>query len=444
MSVPVQMPKMGNSVEECLIVEWKVAEGAAVKEGDALCSIETDKASFEVPSPAAGTVLKLFRGAGELVKVLTNIAAIGNAGEDASSLAPEGGTSAAPAAPAAPATPATPAAPVAAAPAAPAPASGDLRVSPRARHLAAHLGVDAAAVPGSGPQGRVTSRDVQAAADSGLRLTPLAREVAGATGKIAGAGAGVGGRVRASDLVAPGARREKSAPAEEKPPVEIPYKGIRKLIGDRMLQSLQRHAQLTLNASADATALLAHRKTLKDLGPHLGLPNITLNDLVCYVVAQTLPKFPALNAWFDGQKVTQFTQAHLALAVDTERGLMVPVVRDAHRLDLAGLAGALADLAKQCKAGSINPDLLQGGTFTITNLGALGIESFTPVLNTPQVAILGICSIADRAVADGQGGLRLQPTLGLSLTIDHQVVDGAPAAKFLKAVAEGVASFQLA
>jgi pyruvate dehydrogenase E2 component (dihydrolipoamide acetyltransferase) len=211
------------------------------------------------------------------------------------------------------------------------------------------------------------------------------------------------------------------------------------------MQSLNNHAQLTLNASADATAIMAFRKKLKAQAEELGLPNITLSDMVCFVVAKTLTRFPELNGIFQKEsgKFLKYQQVHLALAVDTARGLMVPVLRNADCLSLSGLCTHFADLAGQCKGGSIDPDLLQGGTFTISNLGALGIESFTPVLNTPQVAILGICSIQQKAVPASDGGVKWQPTMGLSLTIDHQVVDGAPAARFLKAVADGIANFEL-
>lgn len=319
--------------------------------------------------------------------------------------------------------------------------------APRARNLAEKLGVDANQVPGTGAKGRVTSQDVQAAADKGLAMTPAAAQAAAATGQVAGTGTGLGGRVRVQDLTQP-----KAAPAaapvvipDDTPPTEIPYTGIRKLIGDRMMESLTQHAQLTLNSSADASAILAFRKKVKVSAEALGLPNITLNDMICYVVAKTLKRFPELNGLFDkpGAMFRQYHQVHLGIAVDTPRGLMVPNVMNAHALTLSGMSQELASLAEQCRSGSIDPDLLQGGTFTITNLGALGIESFTPVLNTPQVAILGICSIDQKAVPAEDGGVKWQPTIGLSLTIDHQVVDGAPASRFLKTVADGITNFDL-
>lgn len=451
MATPVQMPKQGNSVEECLLVEWCVEENATVSEGDILCNIETDKASFEVPAPASGTVLTQFFGAGELVPVLTNITVIGDPGEETAEFKPDvegGGPASGPGEGAAP-TPAPAAAPAPAGPAGPAAAAAsvDAPASPRARKLAASTGINLATVPGTGPNGRITSRDVQAAADARGPMTPAARAAALATGQVAGAGTGVGGHVRVQDLQA--APAVGAAPAAAvaadltTPPTEVPYRGIRKIIGDRMLSSLMNHAQMTMNLSADATSLMAHRKTFKATGQALGLPNITIGDMVAYVVTQVLAKTPELNAIFERSSETllQYHQVHLAVAVDTPRGLMVPVIANAHALNLAQLSMQIADYAGQCRQGAINPDLLQGGTFTITNLGALGIQSFTPVLNSPQVAILGVCGIEQKPVPDSKGGYRFQPTMGLSLTIDHQVVDGAPAARFLKAVAAGIADF---
>lgn len=447
MATPVQMPKQGNTVEECLINAWHVQEGATVSEGDVLCEIETDKATFEVESPAAGTVLKLFFAEGDLVPVLTNIAVLGDAGEDASEFAPDGAADSAPKAEEAPAPQEKAESAAAPAPSSPAQATGELRISPRARNLSVKLGVDPQAVAGTGPHGRIVSADIQAAADSGLRMTPAARAAAAGSGLAAGAGTGIGGRVRTGDLVAPGAAAPQASAAmpDIGTPVEIPYRGIRKLIGDRMRNSLLQHAQLTMNAQADAGPILAFRKKVKAQGEALGLPNITINDIVAAVLTRTLLRFPELNAIFDfdNEKVIQYPWVHLAVAVDTERGLMVPVVRNAQALSLAALSKTIADYATQCRSGSIDPDLLQGGTITITNLGPTGVTSFTPVLNSPQVAILGVTSITRTAVPDGSGGVAFKSTLGLSLTIDHQVVDGSPAARFLQALVQGLENFDL-
>ena len=440
MAVSVQMPKQGNTVEECLVVEWKVKEGDKVKVGDALCSIETDKASFDVPSTAEGVVLKLLAKQGDLVPVLADIALVGEPGETAATAAPEAAPAPVASSSAEPVQPPVPAVPAAPAPAAMTAAGSGQPVSPRARKLAEKLGVDAAGMAGSGPGGRITSRDVQKLVDGGLapRATPLAREAMAATGMAIGEATGIGGRARARDLVAIGS--EKAPPASETAPEIVPFKGIRKLIADRMIQSLMGHAQLTLNSSADASELMALRLAVKEGAEAHGLPKITLNDMVCWVVARTLPLFPEINAVFDRQAaaIVRHSRTHLGIAVDTPRGLMVPVVADAHRLSLAELSLAITKYAEDCRKGTIRPDLLSGGTFTVTNLGALGVESFTPILNSPQVAILGVCAIVDTPARTPDGGFRLQPRLGLSLTIDHQIVDGAPGARFLQAVAKGI------
>ncbi len=448
MAVSVQMPKQGNTVEECLLVEWKVREGDTVAEGDVLCAIETDKASFDVPSTAGGVVLKLLANAGDLVPVLTDIVVLGEAGESAGAAAPAAAPAKQESAPAAPAAKEAPApAPAAAAPAAPAPAAGGWKpVSPRARALAGKMGVDASALAGTGIDGRVTSLDVRAAVDSGaaVKLSPLAKEAAASTGQTAGVGTGVGGLGLLGDLGKGAPARRAAMPAEEQAPTVVPYKGIRKLIGDRMLQSLTEHAQLTHNTSADATGLMALRKIYKDSAEAAGLPKISINDLICWVVVQTLQEFPDVNSVFDKKAgvITQHHGVNLAFAVDTPRGLMVPVIHNAHRMGLADLSRGMVDYAGQCRKGSINPDLLAGGTFTVSNLGAFGIESFTPIINGDQVAILGVCGIKDAAARGPNGSVVLQPRLHLSLTYDHQAVDGAPASRFLQAVAKGIENIQ--
>ncbi len=456
MATPVIMPRQGQSVESCILVEWLVSEGDTVSEGQSLANIETDKAVFEVESPAAGTVLALFFPEGEDIPVLTNIAAIGDAGEDASGLAPDGSAPAAPAAAAAPeaasapaeAKPAepAPAAPVAA-PAAPAaaPATGTSPASPRARNRAAEVGIDAGSLPGTGPQGRVIERDVQAAAAAGPALSPAA-VAAMAGGGLAppAAGSGPGGRVLTSDLQPAGsAPAAPAAPAVLTEVETVPVSGIRKIIAERMHQSLSTTAQLTLTTTFDASALQAYRAQVKDQGEKLGLPNITLNDMIAFATAQVLRRHPELNAHFLGDRILRYPNVNLGIAMDTPRGLMVPVLANADRLSLRGVSEALKPLIDSAKAGTVNPDLLQGGTFTITNMGMLGIESFTPVLNAPEVAILGV------------GGLSLQPVrrkgeivyidaMHLSLTIDHQATDGAPGARFLQDLAATLENFSLA
>jgi pyruvate dehydrogenase E2 component (dihydrolipoamide acetyltransferase) len=222
----------------------------------------------------------------------------------------------------------------------------------------------------------------------------------------------------------------------------IPVRGVRKVIAERMLQSLQTTAQLSLNAAADARALQALRARFKASPEAMGLRGVTLNDLLLWAVARTLPAHPALNALFVGGEIHQHRHVQLGIAVDTPRGLMVPVVRQAEQLTLRQLSVEAKRLASACLESKITPDELVGGTFTVTNLGALGIESFTPVLNAPQVAILGVASIQLRPV-EADGGVQFVPHIGLSLTINHQVIDGAPAARFLQALSQAIGSIDL-
>jgi pyruvate dehydrogenase E2 component (dihydrolipoamide acetyltransferase) len=437
------MPRQGQSVESCIIIEWKVNEGDVVTEGQALCEVETDKATFEVEATASGTVLGIFYPAEADVEVLKVIAAIGDPGEDISAMRPADEAAPAPAAPAAveekvEAAPAPVAAPVAAT----APASSATGVSPRAKNLAAKKGVDPTTLAGTGPNGRVIERDVAAA----QAITPAAAAKAAAEGlPLPSEGTGMGGRITAADLmgVAPEAVAEAVAsmdfPGTAK---EIPVKGVRKVVAGRMMASLQNTAQLTLNTSADARSVLGYRAKCKAAPEETGVAGITINDVVLYATVKTLGEFPELNAHMLGNKIVEFGNVHLGLAVDTPRGLMVPVIRYANLMSLKQLSAEAKRLAKACIDGTVDPDALTGGTFTVTNLGAMGIESFTPVLNAPEVGILGVCAIQPKPVMKGSEA-EFVPHMGLSLTFDHAAADGAPAARFLVSLRIKLAAFEL-
>lgn len=445
MAAPVVMPKLGNTVESAIILRWKKQVGDAVAENEALCEIETDKATMEVESPIAGTLLAIWFSEGDDVPVMTNIAAIGAAGEDAGSLRPASASSAAPA----DATPPPIPVPAPITPAArPVPAvSHNGGISPRAKNLAANKKLDIAGLPGSGPQGRVIERDVRAALSDRARVTPLAKGML-ASGEFVAPeqGTGSAGRITSRDLLptasAPMPGGSATIAAEDDVLQVIPLKGTRKVISQRMLASMQTTAQLTMNTSADARALLDYRKRLKTSPDALGLHDVTINDLVMYVAARTLLQFPDLNAHFADEAITQYRRVHLGFAVDTARGLIVPVIRNASGLSLKQQASEARRLAAACQNGTITPDELNGGTFTITNLGNLGIESFTPILNPPQVAILGVGSVNLKPV-EAEGDIVFIPHMALSLTINHQVVDGAPGARFLQGLTKNLANLDL-
>ena len=211
-----------------------------------------------------------------------------------------------------------------------------------------------------------------------------------------------------------------------------PLKGVRKVVAKRMMESLTSTAQLTLNTTANAAGILAMRKKVKNADGSLGLNKITLNDLVCFAVSRTLPKYPVFNAHLEDGVLTQFEQVHLGFACDTPRGLLVPVIRSAQALGLKAFSDEAKRLAGGAIDGSLSPDFLSGGTFTVSNIGSFGIETFTPVINLPQTAILGVGAITPRPVVAADGSIGVEQRLNLSLTIDHQVIDGADGARFLR------------
>ena len=308
---------------------------------------------------------------------------------------------------------------------------------------------------GTGPGGRIIERDVKAVLETRPSLTAAAKAVG--AGSVPNAGSGIGGRITAADRASFG--RQPQFPAlhssfdSEGAITETPIKGIRKIISDRMIKSLAESAQFTLNASAPVSRFMDLRSRMKaseSLYGETGLSKITVNDLILFAVSRVVPRFLYMNAHKIGDTIKTFERVHLGYAVDTPKGLLVPVIHNANLLSLAQISAEAKRLAVACQNGSAKPDELSGSTFTVTNLGSLGITSFTPVLNVPEVAILGVCNIEMKPVAlsaaeanENNGGVRFQPHIGFSLTINHQVVDGAPAARFLKALCEAVADIDL-
>ena len=448
MATVVIMPKQGQSVESCILTEMKKKKGDTVAVGDILFSYETDKASFEEESQVAGTVLDVFFSDGDEIPVLVNVMVIGNEGESTAEFNPNGGGSDAAASAAAP-TPAVEAAPVAAAPAqeaapaavaAAAPAQqiassaqGGAKspVSPRARALAEKNAIQAETLAGTGPNGRVIERDVKAAIDAAPKTTPLAKAVIKETGApLPEAGSGLAGMAKGADV---GVKNPVySSDSEIKP-----LTNMRKIIAKAMHASLQNSAQLTHHLGADARNIMALRKKVKKAMQDGYKTDITINDFVCFAVVKALKKFPQVNSHFLGDSMRLFSKVHLGLAVDTERGLMVPTVRNADDLSIQGLSNQLKEVANACKNGGIAPDLLspEAASFTVSNLGNYGVEVFTPVINLPQAAILGVNTIVPRPKDLGGGVYGFVPYMGLSLTYDHRALDGGEATRFLKQIA---------
>lgn len=460
------MPKQGQSVESCIVTEFKKKVGDKVAVGDVLFSYETDKASFDEDAKVEGTVLACFFNDNDEIPCLTNVMVIGEPGESFSEYAPSGaGASAASGAePTSPATesPSSVAEPVArqgspaievtaaATPGASAsPATGTVAanapVSPRARKLAAEKGVDTAQVAGTGPHGRIIERDVIAAQNS--PKSGLAKAMMADGGLQAPVtGSGIGGMVKGSDLKVWKPTHTGNLAGEGEEFKVEKMSNMRKLIAKSMYNSLQNTAQLTHMLGADARRVQALRKKAKKALEEGRIDaNITINDFVCYAVIKALKKFPKVNSHCLGDAMRIFNVVNLGCAVDTERGLMVPCVKHAEDLNIIGLSKALKKVAEDCKKGSVNPDLLsaEGASFTVSNLGGFGVEWFTPVINVPQSAILGVGTIVPRPKDLGAGVYAFVPYLGLSLTYDHRALDGGEATRFLKQVAVEIENLEV-
>jgi pyruvate dehydrogenase E2 component (dihydrolipoamide acetyltransferase) len=419
MAIAVEVPKLGNTVEECLIAKWRKRKGERVSAGEVVVEIETDKAIFEVAAPADGTVLETFFDEGALVPVFTNLFVLGEPGESPDAFRPQG--AAQPAAEAAPeAVPAAgPAAPTAERVAErPVPDGPAGAFSPRARRFAEEHGFHTAAVAGSGPGGRVLEEDLRKLYHSGQRVSSLAQKQMQEGMVAGGEGSGTGGMVLSGDLVPPATR----------------VSGIREKIARRMRESLAGTAQYTLTSSANAGGLLLVRAKVK---ASKRVADININDLVTFCTIQALLEIPDLNVEFIDGRIVWHAEVNIGFACDTPRGLMVPVIRNAHTLTAGELSLKMKELSVQAVKGAISPDDLSGATFTLSNLGSFGIESFTPLLNPPQVAILGVNTIQLKPVRR-EGRIEFIDSIGLSLTLDHQIIDGAPGARFLKVVREKI------
>ncbi len=437
MATVVIMPRQGQSVESCVITAFNKKVGDTVAEGDILFSYETDKSSFDEPSPAAGKILAIFREEGDDVPCLENVLVIGNDGEDISQFAPKAEEAVVAEEKKEEAPAAKVEAPSDVAPVATSTTQGSLSISPRARLLAEKTNADLLKAVPTGPNGRIIERDVQRLVDMGLTVSGAAK--AGYTSPVEGSG--INGKVMLGDLNAP------AAPiAAEAVPVaayeDVKLSNVRKVIAKSMHASLSNMAQLTLNTSFDATKLMNLRASLKSGAEKMGLANITLNDMVLFAVSRTLLSHKDLNAHYLDDVIRYFSNVNLGIAVDTNRGLLVPTVFAAEKLSLNQLSANAKAVITEAQSGTINPDKLQGATFTVTNLGSLGIESFTPVINPPQTGILGVDTITKR-IKEVNGTDVTYPAMGLSLTFDHRALDGAPAAKFLKELCFNLENFDI-
>ena len=457
MATTVILPKQGQSVETCIITEWFKKKGDKVAIGDILFSYETDKASFEEESRAEGILLDIFYENGDEVPVLAQVAVIGEPGEaverplvfgtDTShEAAPEQATSTGPETVAEGMDEVSMKEPSTQGP------NGKTRISPRARRLAGDKGISIDGITGSGPNGRIIVRDIEAIMDGGI---PPAESLAAAEEPPVAVPDAEPPIKDEAPVAVTSAREEAPAPFPPDPakPAPIfssteeaevrPLTNIRKLIARAMHASLQNSAQLTHHLSADARKILSLRDKVKKLKAEGYEYNITLNDMVSYALIRALKKHPDANVHFLGDSIRYFRKVHLGMAVDTERGLMVPALRNADDLSLPGLSAQLSQLATACRGGNVDPDLLQpeAATFTISNLGAYGVEMFTPVINLPQAGILGVNTIIQRPAQLEGGAFGFVPYMGLSLTYDHRALDGGPATLLLAEVKNEIETF---
>jgi len=412
MATAVIMPKQGQSVETCIVTKWFKKKGESVSVGDILFSYETDKAAFDLESPAEGILLDVFFGEGAEVPVLVNVAVIGKSGEATGSFNPDQSTlSASTASTALEAIEAINAVKAIEAKGLNKGLStpdGKLRISPRARRLAGDKKLNYNNLQGSGPNGRIITSDIEKVLSGAAIIT-------------------------------------KSVHTTGVEYTEQPLSNVRKLIAKAMHASLQNSAQITHHMSADVRHLLEARQKIKsELSSGTTKQDITLNDMVCWCVIRALEKFPEVNSHFLDDRIKIFHKVHLGIAVDTPRGLMVPSIKNASDMDLVKLSKELKSVVEACRKGSINPELIQStaATFTVSNLGSYGVEMFTPVINLPQAGIIGVCTIINRPANMGNNIFGFVPYIGLSLTYDHRAIDGGPATMFLKEIKEQIENFK--
>ncbi len=448
-SVPHQVlvPPLSQTTDTVTLATWYKDEGEEVEEGEPLFAIETDKATLDIEAQASGILREVSVPEGQEVKVLSAVATIVGAGEEAAvEKASRQEEAQVPSAADAVSVSEDHPSPVVRRTA---PTLERLFISPRARRLADAEEVRWEELSGTGPEGAVVERDVRAYLKRQARrtITPLAERIAEEAGldwrQLEGSGpssrvtkqdveAAIEARARSAlTLQRPGISLARAAPRPYNEPLaESPLEGVRAIIAERMAQSASETARVTLTADVDASALVVLREHLSRDGF-----SVSYNALFLYILGRALREYPALNASVQGRMLRQWKRIHVGLAVDTDRGLLVPVLRDVDQKRLQDLSQETEDLIVRARTNKLRPDELTSGTFTLTNLGMYGIDAFTPIINLPETAILGVGRIKARPVAE-EGAVCVRPVAWLSLTFDHRVVDGAPAARFMQRVVQ--------
>ena len=401
MAYEILMPQLGLTMEEGTVSSWLKHEGDAVKAGEAILEITTDKLTNEVTSEHDGVLLKIVAQEGEDIPVKGLLGYIGEAGEQVGGAAAPAAVSVEAAAPAA----------VSAAVIAPAAVSaggGRIRISPFARKLATNMDVDYSALTGSGPSGRIVAKDIYVAAEARKSAPAAAPATAPATAPAAPAAKKSGLELMEGDTIAK-------------------LSGMRKVVAERMLQSHTEIPPVTQNTKVDVTVLMKFRKSLIETAGK----KFSVNDLILKATAKVLRAHPEVLVSYDNGQVIQRAHVNLGMAVALDAGLIVPVIRDADKMGLDELAAKAKDLATRAKENKLTTDEYKGSTFSVSNLGMFGIETFTPIVNQPDAGILGVCAIQDELVMDDEGNISKHQVMRLSFTYDHRLIDGAVAAKFI-------------
>lgn len=404
MAFEIKMPQLGLTMEEGTVAQWLKQEGDTVAKGDVLLEITTDKLTSEIESEADGVLLKIVAKEGEDVPVKGLLGYIGEAGETVVDAAP----AAAPAAAAAPAE--VPVAAPAPAPAAKADGSR-IRISPLARKTAAKLGVDYQNLAGSGPSGRIVQKDILAAAEAAKQQpAPVAEAPAAAP--------------------APAAKSGELELMDGDEVVKLA--GMRKVVAERMAKSAREIPTVTQNVKIDVTKLVAFRKQINETSGQ----KFSMNDFILKAVANALRANPHILVSIDGNQIIKRAHVNLGMAVALDDGLIVPVIRDADKLSLSQISATAKDLAVRARENKLAMDEYKGSTFTISNLGMFGVETFDPIINQPDAGILGVCAVQDELDMDEEGKIFKKQVMRISFTFDHRLIDGAVAAKFELAIKE--------
>jgi pyruvate dehydrogenase E2 component (dihydrolipoamide acetyltransferase) len=429
MAVEVIMPKQGLQMTEGTIISWMASEGDTVQEGDPLFEIETDKLTIEIGAPSTGVLLKILRQEGDVVPITERIAVIGEQGEDISELIAQDQPVPEPEQPAGTEHTEEPKAaettgeqPVQVA------ASGSSRyASPRARWKAEELGIDVSSIQGTGPDALVIEQDVLQYAQQAPKATPLAKRLMqqNNTDMASVKGTGPRGKIYSRDLVS----AEPFQPAAAQPEDTIgKLSGMRKTIAARMRESLDTAAQAVHRVDVDMYEAVRLRKQLKAADSA-----VSFNDIIVMAVAKSLRRHPNMNSAFTDDGIITYGSVHVGVAVALDEGLLVPVLRNADRMSLHDIHQETRRLGEAARSGTLLPDEMTGGTFSVSNLGMFGIDSFTAIINSPESGILAIGAIVEKPVViDGE--ITVRPICQLSLTYDHRLVDGAPAALFLQEI----------